>query len=512
MRGACASRAMFDTGGKRQAASGKRQAASGKRQAASGKRQAQRKRQAASSKQQAASSKQQAAAASSKQQAASSSSKQQAASSKQQAASSKQQAASSKQQAASSKQQAASSKQQAASSKQQAASSKQQAASSKQQQQQAASSKQQAASSSSRPAPVLMVRRRIERKHCGACPPRSTREPRTRASRCVVFPSRIPTLKPNVTMPEIVTLTPNPAIDVATCVERVTDTRKLRCGPARRDPGGGGINVARVLTRLGADCSAVYLAGGGTGLALRGLLADEGVRAHGIDIAGETRENFSVLETSTGREFRFVLPGPALAAHEWPRCVEALGRLADASRYLVMSGSLPPGMPDDCYARLARRASARGVRTVVDTSGPALAAALDAGVYLVKPSLGELRALTGLPLEDDGARLAAARAIVAGGRAQIVALTLGDAGALVVSRDDAVRLPGVKVAVRSAIGAGDSFVAGLVAALNRGANVADAARHALAAASASLLSTGTALGTKEDIARIYRELPGTIDA
>ncbi|WP_082263613.1 1-phosphofructokinase family hexose kinase, partial [Burkholderia pseudomallei] len=212
-------------------------------------------------------------------------------------------------------------------------------------------------------------------------------------------------------MPEIVTLTPNPAIDVATCVERVTDTRKLRCGPARRDPGGGGINVARVLTRLGADCSAVYLAGGGTGLALRGLLADEGVRAHGIDIAGETRENFSVLETSTGREFRFVLPGPALAAHEWPRCVEALGRLADASRYLVMSGSLPPGMPDDCYARLARRASARGVRTVVDTSGPALAAALDAGVYLVKPSLGELRALTGLPLEDDGARLAAARAI-----------------------------------------------------------------------------------------------------
>ncbi|MBO2961089.1 1-phosphofructokinase family hexose kinase [Burkholderia pseudomallei] len=449
MRGACASRAMFDTGGKRQAASGKRQAASGKRQAASGKRQA---------------------------------------------ASGKRQAASGKRQAASSKQQAASSKQQAASSKQQAASSKQQAA------------------SSSRPAPVLMVRRRIERKHCGACPPRSTREPRTRASRCVVFPSRIPTLKPNVTMPEIVTLTPNPAIDVATCVERVTDTRKLRCGPARRDPGGGGINVARVLTRLGADCSAVYLAGGGTGLALRGLLADEGVRAHGIDIAGETRENFSVLETSTGREFRFVLPGPALAAHEWPRCVEALARLADASRYLVMSGSLPPGMPDDCYARLARRASARGVRTVVDTSGPALAAALDAGVYLVKPSLGELRALTGLPLEDDGARLAAARAIVAGGRAQIVALTLGDAGALVVSRDDAVRLPGVKVAVRSAIGAGDSFVAGLVAALNRGANVADAARHALAAASASLLSTGTALGTKEDIARIYRELPGMIDA
>ncbi|AJY39751.1 1-phosphofructokinase family hexose kinase [Burkholderia humptydooensis] len=313
-------------------------------------------------------------------------------------------------------------------------------------------------------------------------------------------------------MPEIVTVTPNPAIDVATSVERVTDTRKLRCGPARRDPGGGGINVARVLTRLGADCSAVYLAGGDTGLALHGLLADECVHASCVDIAGETRENFSVHETSTGREFRFVLPGPALAPDEWPRCVDALARLADASRYLVMSGSLPPGMPDDCYGRLARLANARGVRAVVDTSGPALAAALEAGVYLVKPSLGELRALTGLPLEDDDARLAAARAIVGSRRAQIVALTLGDAGALVVSRDEAVRLPGVKVAVRSAIGAGDSFVAGLVDALNRGASVADASRYALAAASASLLSVGTALCAKDDVERIYRELPGMVDA
>nr|WP_238361327.1 1-phosphofructokinase family hexose kinase [Burkholderia thailandensis] len=365
---------------------------------------------------------------------------------------------------------------------------------------QAASGKRQAASGSPL-VPKRTARHRIDRAPCGV------RSRVAASGRHVFF-----LLPRSPEMPEIVTITPNPAVDVATAVERVTDTRKLRCGPARRDPGGGGINVARVLTRLGADCSAVYLAGGGTGLALHRLLADEGVRARCVDIAGETRENFSVLETSTGREFRFVLPGPALAPHEWPRCVDALARLADASRYLVMSGSLPPGMPDDCYGRLVRIARARGVRTAVDTSGPALAAALDAGVYLVKPSLGELRALTGLPLEDDGARLAAARAIVGSGRAQIVALTLGDAGALVVSRDDAVRLPGVKVAVRSAIGAGDSFVAGLVAALDRGAGIADASRYALATASASLLSEGTALCTKEDVERIYRELPGMAGA
>lgn len=183
-------------------------------------------------------------------------------------------------------------------------------------------------------------------------------------------------------MTDIVTVTLNPAVDVATSFEQVTDTRKLRCSAARRDPGGDGINVARVAQRPGGDCVALYLCGGATGQMLQQLLDTERVAGLRIEIAGETRENFSVQETSTGREYRFVLPGPTVARHEWQRYIDHVGALEVQPRYLVMSGSLPPGS--------------------------ALAAALEAGVWLVKPSLNELRGLTGQPLVSESEWLASA--------------------------------------------------------------------------------------------------------
>ncbi|CAN0625458.1 putative ATP-dependent 6-phosphofructokinase isozyme 2 [Burkholderia multivorans] len=308
-------------------------------------------------------------------------------------------------------------------------------------------------------------------------------------------------------MPDIVTLTLNPAVDVATTVERVIDTHKLRCAPARRDPGGGGINVARVIHRLGGDCVALYAAGGLTGRMLTASLAAEGLPAECVEIAGETRENFSVRETSTGREFRFVLPGPSLSEAEWRRFGAYLERDGTPPRYVVLSGSLPPGAPADLYAQLARTAQARGSRVIVDTSGPALRAALDAGVYLVKPSLDELSALAGRPLDEDTAQQAAA-SLVAAGHAEIVALTLGARGACVVTRDATLRLAGRRVAVCSAIGAGDSFVGGMVWALARGARLDDACRYALAASAAAVLSPGTGLCAPQDVERIHAEMSG----
>ncbi|WER51011.1 1-phosphofructokinase family hexose kinase [Cupriavidus sp. WKF15] len=307
-------------------------------------------------------------------------------------------------------------------------------------------------------------------------------------------------------MTDIVTITPNPAVDVATSVDCVADTRKLRCSEARRDPGGGGINVARVIQRLGGDCLAVYLAGGTTGLLLRQLLDAEHVTGVCLAIAGETRQNFSVSETSTGRQFRFVLPGPSVAQHEWLRCIEHLEMLAVPPRYMVMSGSLPPGIPVDFYARLARLARQRGMRIAVDTSGPALVSVLNEGVSLVKPSLRELRELTGLPLHDEEEWRSAALEIVKGGRAQMVALTLGERGALLVTADRTLRLPGLNMQVASSIGAGDSFLAAMVWALNREAGTEEAFHYGLAAASATLLSTGTGLCERADVERKYREI------
>lgn len=307
-------------------------------------------------------------------------------------------------------------------------------------------------------------------------------------------------------MPEIVTITLNPAVDVATSIERVVDTRKLRCSPARRDPGGGGINVARVIQRLGGDCSAIYLAGGATGQMLRELLDAEAFVGVGIEIAGETRENFSVLEQRTGLEYRFVLPGPTLSALDWQRCLDEFNGLEVPPRYLVMSGSLPPGAATSTYAQLARLASARGTRVVVDTSGPALAEALDAGVWIVKPSLSELQDLTGRPLLEEAECIAAAQDIARSGRARIVAVTLGERGALLVTAERCLRAAGLSVKVCSSIGAGDSFVAALIWALNRGVDIDEAFRYGMAAASATLLGAGTTLCERGEVERLYREI------
>jgi 6-phosphofructokinase 2 len=288
-------------------------------------------------------------------------------------------------------------------------------------------------------------------------------------------------------MAQIVTVTLNPAVDVSTAVEQVLDTRKLRCDAALKHPGGGGINVARVVARLGGDCTAVYLAGGPLGQELRRLVEAEAVHGVCVEIGDETRESFSVYEKSTGRQYRFVLPGPTIAEAEWQGCVARLAAFDPPPGYLVLSGSLPPGVPEDIYARLAR-------------------SALDAGVFLVKPSLGELRELAGRPLANEAEWREAALEIVRDGRAQAVVLTLGELGALLASEHAVLRARALPVPVSSAIGAGDSLVGALVWALDRDAPLEEAFRYGLAAASASLMHAGTGLCRKEDIERLYRDI------
>ena len=307
-------------------------------------------------------------------------------------------------------------------------------------------------------------------------------------------------------MTDILTITLNPALDVATCCAQLQPSHKLRCNHAARFPGGGGINVARVVQRLGGDCLALYLAGGIVGDRLQELLQAEQVPSHRLFIADETRESFSVLETSTGREYRFVLPGPAVTDAEWRACVDFLATLDPAPRYVVLSGSLPPALPVDSYATLARLAQSRGCKVVLDSSGAPLAAALATGVFLIKPSLRELSDLTGVQLQDEIQWRAAAESLLHDGRAELVALSLGERGAMVFSAQGAWRADALRVEVKSTTGAGDSFLAAMVWALNLGMALPDAFRHAVAAGSAALLHAGTTLCRADDVARLVEEI------
>ena len=307
-------------------------------------------------------------------------------------------------------------------------------------------------------------------------------------------------------MQSVFTLTANPAIDLCTAAAEIQPIRKIRCTAVRRDPGGGGINVARVVHRLGGEVTAVYTAGGTTGSLLRKLLDDEGIRNVAIEVAGETREDFTVLEQKSGEQYRFVLPGAPLSMSEWNACLEALSSIRPWPQFLVGSGSLPPDVPEDFYARAARLAEAHGTKMVVDTSGAPLRSALKEGVYLIKPNLRELQELTGCSLADQAQQVRASRSLIEAGGAEIVALTLGARGALLVTRYVVQFCAAPKVKSLSAVGAGDSFTGGMVWSLAAGHDVVDALRYGVAAGTAAVLNPGTELCRQVDANRLYQRM------
>ena len=296
----------------------------------------------------------------------------------------------------------------------------------------------------------------------------------------------------------IVTLTLNPAVDLATEAERIEPSHKIRCGVPRRDAGGGGINVARAVRRLGGAAEAIYLAGGPTGDVLDGLVRADDLPRRRVSIAGETRENVSVTERATGAQYRFVLPGPMVTASEAKASLDALAERAHGG-YVVASGSLPPSLDEGFSRRVAETAVRNGARFVLDTSGPALTAALGSNVFLIKPSRRELSEVEGRALSTESDCLCAAQRIVSSNRATLVAVSLGEQGALLVGDGIAITARAPRVEAVSSVGAGDSFLGALILEISRGSGLGDALRCAVAAGTASLLSAGTGLCRREDV-------------
>jgi 6-phosphofructokinase 2 len=307
-------------------------------------------------------------------------------------------------------------------------------------------------------------------------------------------------------VPPIVTLTVNPCVDESADVDRVVPDRKLRCGAPRYEPGGGGINVARAVHRLGGEVLTIYPAGGAAGDLLHTLLAAEGVPQRAIPIASWTRMNLNVFEISTGHQFRFVLPGPDLVPAEREVLFAEVAGMRPFPRYLVASGSLPPGIPPDDLARLSKLARERGGRFVLDGSGEPAFRALEEGVFLIKPSLAEFQHLTGLADAGEGNLVREAKRWIALNRCEVVVVSLGAAGVLCVSSDSVERRAAPIVPVRSTVGAGDSMLAGIVLSLQRGHSLSDALRFGIAAGAATVMNPGTALCRREDAERLYEEM------
>lgn len=307
-------------------------------------------------------------------------------------------------------------------------------------------------------------------------------------------------------MQSIVTITMNPALDRSTRVGRVVPEQKLSCDIPKHDPGGGGINVARAIHKMGGEAQAHYLSGGAIGMILQELLDREGVDHYPTSVAEATRANLTVLDESSGQQFRFGMPGPTVRADEWPRMLDMIRELEPRPAYVVAGGSLPPGVPDDFYARLADPVEETGARFVVDARGAPLREAVDRGVYLIKPNVRELGTLEGAKIEREQEQEATAKKLIEAGKTEVVVVSLGAAGALLVTEDVCTRIRAPSVRVVSKIGAGDSTVGGIVLALARGKPIVQAVRYGVAAGAAAVISPGTELCKLEDVERLYDKI------
>lgn len=288
----------------------------------------------------------------------------------------------------------------------------------------------------------------------------------------------------------IATLTPNPAVDLASQAASVEPGHKIRTFGERYDAGGGGINVARTISELGGETLAVFASGGVTGRFVEEFLTTAKVPWRSVPIAGACRISVTVRDQSTGEEYRFVPRGPDVTAPECARILAVLGEVE--ADWVVASGSLPPGVPSDFYGEAAAIVRGRGGKFALDTSGAALAGALKHGVTLLKPSLSELETIVGRRVRDLAEQQEQARRLVESGAAEIVALTLGAGGAILATAERVVHAPAIAVAEKTGVGAGDSFLAGLVSGLAEGRSPEESLRLALACGAAAVQSIGTA--------------------
>ena len=286
----------------------------------------------------------------------------------------------------------------------------------------------------------------------------------------------------------ITTLTINPCVDASSSVDRVVPDNKLRCRAPFYEPGGGGINVSRAIKRLGGESLALYASGGLYGKMLEQLLDKEGVRHQPIPIRGLTRENLIVVEEVSGQQFRFDLPGPRLKEAEWEACLETLSETISESDYVVASGSLPPGVPVDFYARVAHIAGKKKAKLIVDTSGEALHLAARSGVYLLKPNMRELQELTKQEINNESELKKAAMKFIQEEQSEVVIVSLGAGGALMVCKDGYRHFRTPTVAIKSKVGAGDSMVAGIVLSLQRGKTLTEAVLFGIAAGAAAVMN------------------------
>ncbi len=304
----------------------------------------------------------------------------------------------------------------------------------------------------------------------------------------------------------ILTITLNPTVDKSSAVDKITPERKLRCEQPKYEPGGGGINVSRGLSRLGISSRALFPSGGRTGKLLEELLEKENVIINPQKVEGETRENFIIVENTTNQQYRFGMPGTEVLETEQEKLFSCIMALSPFPELIVLSGSLPPGIEPEFLRRIVRSTKEKGAKVIVDTSGSALSEVLDEGVFLLKPNIGELARLVGVESLDNESADEAAQELINRGKTEVIMVSMGPQGAYLVTKDRNEHIVAPAVKKLSTVGAGDSMVAGMVSVLAREGSFSEMAKMGVACGTAATMNPGTGLFRKEDAEKLYKWL------
>ncbi len=303
---------------------------------------------------------------------------------------------------------------------------------------------------------------------------------------------------------QIITLTINPSLDKSTHFKGLIPEQKMRCEVPRYDAGGGGINVSKAISKLGGSSICVFTSGGSSGEKLTTLIGEEGLEYITIKTKNWTRENFIAFDTSTKSQYRFGFPGNELSIDEQDKIKATIKELK--SEYLILSGSLNNGLASNFYQEIAEIAKASGTKVIVDTSGEALRKVLETGVYLIKPNIGELAKLIGVERLELPEVEKAAKKLIENGSAEIIVVSLGADGAILVAKDETHFVKAPKVEKKSTVGAGDSMVGGMVWALSQNKTLKEVLQFGVCCGTAATMNEGTQLFKVEDVQKLFKEM------
>lgn len=300
---------------------------------------------------------------------------------------------------------------------------------------------------------------------------------------------------------DIVTLTINPSVDKSANFNGLIAEQKIRCDSPRYDAGGGGINVSKAIARLGGKSLCVFTAGGSTGERLEKLILEEDIQCKAIPTKNWTRENFVGFDTVSKAQYRFGFPGTALSEIEKEGIIHFIANVK--AKYIVISGSLNEGLSSDFYKSIAILIKKTSIKLIVDTSGEALQKVLETGIYLVKPNIGELAKLIGVERIQPNEVESAAKKLIENGSAEIVVVSLGAEGAILVTKDQTEFVKAPKVEKKSTVGAGDSMVGGMVWALSQNKSLKEVIQWGVSCGTAATMNEGTQLFKLDDAKRLF---------